>query len=64
MLPIPKFFICLLSFFSFCIVIFGQPNNDWENPQIFEQGKERPHCTFMLFGNEQDVVKDDYSNSP
>jgi len=65
MLPIPKFFICLLSFFSFCMVIFGQSNNnDWENPQIFEQGKERPHCTFMLFGNAQDVVKDDYSNSP
>jgi len=66
MLPIPtKFLICLLPIFSFCMVSLGQSNNnDWENPQVFEQGKERPHCTFMLFGNAQDVVKDDYSNSP
>jgi beta-galactosidase len=38
-------------------------NNDWENPTLVDQGKERPHVNFMLFDNENDVVKDDYSKS-
>jgi len=39
-------------------------NNDWENHQFIEWNKEKPHATFMLFGNQADVVKDDYSRSP
>src|SRR5215211_1139287 len=39
-------------------------NNDWENPLFFEQNKEKPHATFMLFSNAQDVKTDDYSRSP
>ena len=38
--------------------------NDWENPTLVDQNKEKPHATFMLFNNEQDVKKDDYSKSP
>lgn len=38
--------------------------NDWENPGLVEQNKEKPHATFMLFNNEQDVKADDYSKSP
>jgi beta-galactosidase len=39
-------------------------NNDWENPQLFEQNKEKPHATFMLFSNTKDVTADDYNRSP
>ncbi|MCX2476677.1 DUF4981 domain-containing protein [Pedobacter sp. MC2016-05] len=38
-------------------------NNDWENPTLVDQGKERPHVPFMLFENEKDVIDDDYSKS-
>src|ERR1043165_5433826 len=39
-------------------------NNDWENPQLYELNKEKPHATFMLFNKKQDVIQDDYSRSP
>jgi beta-galactosidase len=38
-------------------------NNDWENPQLVDQGKEKPHATFMLFNKAEDVKADDYSRS-
>jgi beta-galactosidase len=38
-------------------------NNDWENPQLYEVNKEKPHATFMLFDKKQDVSNDDYSKS-
>ena len=38
--------------------------NEWENPQLYEQNKEKPHATFMLFDDANDVVADDYSRSP
>jgi beta-galactosidase len=39
-------------------------NNDWENPQLFELNKEKPHATFMVFNKSEDVVSDDYNRSP
>jgi len=39
-------------------------NNDWENPQLYELNKEKPHATFMLFSQPADVIADDYSRSP
>jgi len=39
-------------------------NNDWENHQKFEQNKERPRATFMLFKTSADVTTDEYSRSP
>ncbi|CAN5782710.1 glycoside hydrolase family 2 TIM barrel-domain containing protein [soil metagenome] len=45
--------------------LYAQPtNNDWENPALYELNKEKPHASFMLFDNKQDVVNDDYSKSP
>lgn len=38
--------------------------NDWENPVLYEWNKEAPHASFMLFGTQPDVVKDEYSRSP
>ena len=54
---------CLLGGFLLSTAVFAQ-NNDWENPQLYELNKEKPHATFMLFNKKQDVVQDDYSRSP
>ncbi|WP_157580422.1 hypothetical protein [Segetibacter koreensis] len=46
-------------------IAFAQTrNNDWENPQLFEQNKEKPHATCMLFDKKEDVISDDYNRSP
>ncbi len=58
-----KKLLCALSLLS-NLVLAQTGNNDWENPQLFEQNKEKPHATFMLFDKKQDVVDDDYSRSP
>ena len=50
-----------------CLFFFVQANaqnNDWENPTLVDQGKEKPHATFLLFDKEKDVVNDDYVKSP
>lgn len=52
--------LLLISFLS----LSQSQNNDWENHQKFEQNKERPHATFMLFKNAADVIADDYARSP
>ncbi len=41
-----------------------QAVNEWENPQVVERNKEKPRVTFMLYNNEQDARRDDYSKSP
>ena len=41
-----------------------ESRNDWENPRLYEENKEAPHATFMLFNNSRDVVADDYNRSP
>ncbi len=46
------------------LVLAQSKNNDWENPELYELNKEKPHAAFMLFGNQQDVMTDDYSRSP
>lgn len=45
-------------------VAFAQLNNDWENPELVDWNKEKPHATFMLFNDKRSVVDDDYSKSP
>ncbi|HEX2630841.1 MAG TPA: glycoside hydrolase family 2 TIM barrel-domain containing protein [Chitinophagaceae bacterium] len=44
--------------------IAQQPNNDWENPQLYELNKEKSHATFMLYNRKEDVTIDDYTRSP
>ncbi len=41
----------------------AQQLNDWENPALVEQNKEKPHATGMIFSNAADVKTDDYSRS-
>jgi len=43
---------------------FAQQQNDWENPALVQQNKEKLHATSMVFTNTADVKADDYSKSP
>jgi beta-galactosidase len=62
MKKIPAFIICI---FTSASLLFSQSkNNDWENPQLYELNKEKPHATFMLFSDKRNVIADDYSKSP
>lgn len=55
----------LFAIISFLCCIQAQAqNNDWENPLLVDQGKEKGHVTFMLFDSEKDAMEDDYSKSP
>lgn len=53
-----------LSFVMLITLTAHSQNNPWENQKLFEQNKEQPHATFMLFKNDKDVVIDDYARSP
>ncbi len=58
------------SFFILCfIAVFGlsfynPTEKDWENPDLFEINKERPHATFIPFESIETVIEDDYNASP
>jgi len=38
--------------------------NEWENPRVFEQNKEKPHASFMVYDKATDVAANDYTRSP
>jgi len=42
---------------------FAQTNNDWENPQLIDQNKEKPHTSFMLYDKKEDAVVDNFEKS-
>jgi beta-galactosidase len=54
----------LLIAFLLLNICYAQQLNDWENPALVQQNKERPHATGMIFTNSANVKKDDYSLSP
>jgi len=41
-----------------------QPSNDWENSNLYELNKGKPHVPFMLYHNMYNAITDDYSHSP
>ncbi|MCU7550181.1 DUF4981 domain-containing protein [Chitinophagaceae bacterium LB-8] len=66
--------LCLITHFAFAqnstnslgskpVQDFSR-NNAWENPLFFEENKEKPHATFMIFDNKANVIADDYTRSP
>jgi beta-galactosidase len=62
-----KLFERSLVFISLLIsmISFSQSkNNDWENPQLVDWNKEKPHATFMAFDRKNDVIADEYNRSP
>ena len=56
-----RIFMLAVLFSTTC---FAQQQNDWENPALVQQNKEKPHATSMIFTNAADVKADDYSKSP
>jgi beta-galactosidase len=61
-MEIKKILLALICFLS--LAQAKAQNNDWENPRLVDQGKEKAHATFMLFDSGNDVIADDYSKSP
>jgi beta-galactosidase len=59
---INKLFSTILIALFFSTSVLAQ-NNDWENPRLVDQGKEKPHASFMLFDSAKEVILDDYSKS-
>ncbi len=57
-----KKFIIAFAIIISSISVYAQ--NPWEDEIVFEKNKEKPHASFMLYTNTNDVIKDDYSNSP
>ena len=53
--------LLVILLFNIC---YAQQLNDWENPALVQQNKEKPHATGMIFTNAADVKSDDYSRSP
>ena len=54
----------IFTFVFFALSSFAQEKNDWENPQLLDINKEKPHTAFMLFENAEDVKADNYNKSP
>jgi beta-galactosidase len=55
------FVVC--GVFSLSLAFSQFQDNDWENPQLYELNKEKPHATFMLFNDKKSVIADDYNKS-
>jgi beta-galactosidase len=51
-----KVFISMLCFVQFLVT--KAQNNDWENPALVDQGKEKAHVNFMLFDAKTDALQD------
>lgn len=60
-----KFTLSILFIFS-ALIASAQPFqfNEWENPELVERGKEKPHATLIPFADEASVIKDDEFKSP
>ena len=46
------------------LVAQQKAGNEWENPEVLDYNKEKPHASFMLYENAQNARQDDYSKSP
>lgn len=47
-----------------CLSAAYSQNNEWENPQIVDENKEKPRASFMLFDQPADAIAGEYSRSP
>jgi len=62
----PKITCVVFSFLMAILPVMPQQPfpADLENPKIFNQNKEKPHATFLPFKNAQQVITNDWSQSP
>ncbi len=57
--------LCYLALLLLARPLGAQPTpQEWENPLLFEQNKEKPHASFMVYDRPADAVADDYARSP
>jgi beta-galactosidase len=54
--------LIILLFFQ-SILLCGVDGNDWENPQMFGQNKEPPHCTLMVYPDAKAALNSDWKES-
>lgn len=54
----------VICFCSLQSLLAQTPVNSWENPLLYEENKEAPHASFMLYTDRAAVQKDDFSASP
>ncbi|HEX8506604.1 MAG TPA: beta-galactosidase, partial [Hymenobacter sp.] len=55
---------CFLTALLLAGPLMAQPNrSEWENPVVFEQHKEKPHASFMVYDRAADVAANDYRKS-
>ncbi|GGF01848.1 glycoside hydrolase family 2 TIM barrel-domain containing protein [Hymenobacter cavernae] len=59
---VPKF----LAFILLCSrqLLAQTTPSEWENPRVFEQNKEKPHASFMVYDKVADAKTNDYHRSP
>ncbi len=61
----PFRYFCYLAALFLAGPLHAQPTpQEWENPLLFEQNKERPQASFMLYERPADAAADDYTRSP
>src|SRR5690606_32123098 len=57
------FLICLFISSILSEKVHSQ-NNEWENPQVLDFNKEKPHVEFVLFNSIVDAKTENFSKSP
>jgi beta-galactosidase len=59
------FIVLLLSGIVFSTFLLqGQTLYDWENPEMFDQNKEKPHVTYIPYRDIDSAVKNNRKNTP
>ncbi len=56
--------VYLVCFYFLSNVAFGQSQNDWENPTVFQINQVLPHANLMPFNSVKEAIKLDKKASP
>lgn len=62
-----KKIMLLLHFLLFTFsgnAVFGQQQNEWENPIKYESNKEKPHADFFIYKSPEDAITEEAELSP
>ena len=55
----------MILFVLLCAAVSaGAQQNEWENPQLYEWNKEKPHADFAIYDTAEDAMTEDYDRSP
>jgi len=61
-----RFVIAIMTFTLFLNTSLSAADEkpDWENPAVFDIGKEKPHTTMTVYPDVSSAIKDDRASSP